>query len=102
MRADFARGVDSTHSAEVCLVTRGDARSRCDKPVKAGEVLGRVESIERNGRRVSPRLSFRQRVVGLVLRRSAWATWQYMRVVNRMRKFGGVGAAMPETPPGIG
>ena len=46
MRADFARWVDSTHWADGCLVTRGDARSRCDKPVKAGEVLGRVESAD--------------------------------------------------------
>ncbi len=96
------RWVDSTRWVGGCIVARGDARPRCDEPVRASEVIGRVEGILRNGRRVSERLSFRQRVVGLVLRRSAWATWQYMRVVNRMRRFGGVGAALPETPQGIG
>ncbi len=84
-----------------CIVARGDARPCCDQPVRASEVIGRVESILRNGRPVSPRFSFRQRVVGLVLRRSAWATWQYMRVVNRVRRFGGVAAALPETPQGL-
>ena len=65
MRVDFARWVDSTHGADGCLVTRGDARSRCDKPVKASEVLGRVESAMRNGRPVNLQPSLWHRRSGL-------------------------------------
>ena len=76
------------HWQEDCAVTRGDLHPCLDLPTPAGDVIGRVETIERNGRRVSPRLSLRQSAVGFVLRRSQRATWHYMRAVNWIRRFG--------------
>src|SRR5437016_4658688 len=53
-------------------VTRGDALLDTDPPVRAGEVLGRVESIERGGSRVAVarEVSWGRRVAGAVLRQS--------------------------------
>src|SRR5579864_3822098 len=42
----------SADSSEPYLVTRGDRLRRDDMPIPAGEVLGRVVSIERKNRRV--------------------------------------------------
>ena len=41
------------HWQEGCVVTRGDSHPCLDRPTPAGEVIGRVESIQRDGRRVS-------------------------------------------------
>ena len=95
----FVRWVDSTHGAGDCAVTRGDARSRCDKPVKASEVLGRVESAMRNGRPVNLQPSLRHKVLASVLRRSQVCTEIYLRLASRMRRFGAGGAVLePESP----
>jgi signal peptidase len=75
------------------VVARGDAHFCLDRPAPASDVIGRVESIERDGRTVTPRLSIQQSVVGFVLRRSQRATRFYMRVVNRMRRFAAAKAA---------
>ena len=56
------------------LRTRGDALPSCDPPLVETEVLGRLATVERNGRRMAPpRLGpVRSLVAGLV-RRSPWA-----------------------------
>jgi len=36
------------------FILRGDAASACDAPVKAGQILGKVVSIERNGFSIDP------------------------------------------------
>ena len=36
------------------FVVRGDASRSCDDPVKAGQILGKVVSIERNGCHIDP------------------------------------------------
>jgi signal peptidase I len=95
----FVRWVDSTHWADGCLVTRGDARPRYDQPVKAGEVLGRVESALRNGRPVNLQPSLWHRVLASVFRRSEWCASIYLRLSSRMRRFGTGGAVLePESP----
>ena len=43
------------------MVTRGDALLDPDPPVRAGDVLGRVESIERGGSRVAREVSWGRR-----------------------------------------
>jgi signal peptidase I len=68
------------------VVTRGDARPRCDEPVGTAEVLGRVDSVLRDGRPIRPEISFWNRAVAFVLRHSDWCTWLYLRVVCRLRK----------------
>jgi hypothetical protein len=35
---------------DISFILRGDASSICDEPVEAGQVLGKVVSVERNGR----------------------------------------------------
>jgi hypothetical protein len=65
-------------------------------------VIGRVESIERDGREVSSRISFRQSVVGFILRRSRRAIWHYMRAANWMRRFERGGSAEPGIPQALG
>lgn len=49
---------------------RGDASSSCDEPVKAGQILGKVVSIERNGRCINP-YSWTHRLTCFVL---SWAS----------------------------
>jgi len=56
------------------LRTRGDALASCDAPLVESEVLGRLATVERKGRRLPPpRLGpVRSLLAGLV-RRSPWA-----------------------------
>jgi hypothetical protein len=45
-----------------CLfILRGDASPACDAPVKAGQILGKVVSIQRNGRSIEP-YSFKYKI----------------------------------------
>jgi len=44
----------SVLSAHHCFIFRGDASTACDAPVKAGQILGKVVSIERNGFNIDP------------------------------------------------
>jgi signal peptidase I len=69
------------------IVTRGDARRRLDKPVEAGQIVGRVESVMRNGRPVDFRNSLRQQLVSVCLRRSEWCTWFFLRFSSKMRNM---------------
>jgi signal peptidase I len=90
------------HWREGCVVTRGDSHPCLDRPTPGGDVIGRVESIERDGREVSSRISFRQSVVGFILRRSRRAIWHYMRAANWMRRFERGGSAEPGIPQALG
>ena len=47
-------GVKSSSSEALKFVLCGDAAPACDDPVKAVQILGRVVSIERNGRTIDP------------------------------------------------
>jgi signal peptidase I len=76
------------------IVTRGDARPCLDDPIAAGEIVGCVESVLRNGRPVNPRISLWQRSVAAALRRSEWCTWFFLRFSSRMRRMGIAGAAL--------
>ena len=42
----------SSLSPHHLFILRGDASGRCDEPITAGQVLGKVVSVERNGRRI--------------------------------------------------
>jgi len=66
------------------LRTRGDALPACDAPLGETEVLGRLATVERKGRRLPPpRLGpVRSLVAGLV-RRSAWAARALVAAHNR-------------------
>jgi hypothetical protein len=57
-------------SAALHFALRGDASPVCDEPVKAGQILGKVVSIERNGRRINP-YSWTHRLACFVL---SWAS----------------------------
>jgi signal peptidase I len=87
------------HWASDRVVTRGDARPRHDQPVKASEVIGRVESAVRNGRPVNLEQSIGQRVLASVLRRSQGCTEIYLRLASRMRRFGAGGAVLEPGSP---
>jgi hypothetical protein len=39
---------------DISFVLRGDAALACDEPVEPGQVLGRVVSVQRHGRRLDP------------------------------------------------
>jgi hypothetical protein len=75
------------------IVTRGDARRRLDKPVEPSQIVGRVEIVMRNGRRVDSRDSLWKQVVAVCLRRSEWCTWFFLRFSSKMRKMGLFGFA---------
>ena len=76
-----------------CVVARGDARPLCDRPVKASEVVGRVEAIRRNGRPVRLQPRFWQRAAAFVLRRSEGFTRVFLRLGPWLRKIGVTQAA---------
>jgi hypothetical protein len=47
-------GVKRSSSAALEFVLCGDASGACDDPVKAGQILGKVVSIQRNGCTIDP------------------------------------------------
>ena len=71
----------SADSSEPYLVTRGDRMLRDDAPIHAGELLGRVASIERKNRRVNvyPFSNGIGQALCVVLRRSERATRLFLR-----------------------
>jgi signal peptidase I len=71
----------SAGSSEPYLVTRGDRSLRDDAPIHAGELLGRVVSIERKNRRVNvcPFSNKAGQALCAVLRRSERATNLFLR-----------------------
>ena len=44
----------SAHSPQQLFLLRGDASVNCDRPVEGGQILGKVVSVERHGRLISP------------------------------------------------
>ena len=80
------------------LVTRGDARPRFDEPVKPADVVGRVESIQRDGRVVHAQPSAWQRIAASILRRSELSTRLFLRLGPKIRNFG----VMKGVPAGSG
>ena len=67
------------------LITRGDSLRRNDAPVDEEQVLGRVVSISRNGRAISPDFTPRRRMAACVLRRSDFAGRVLLRWAKRSR-----------------
>jgi hypothetical protein len=62
--------VQSANGRSVGLVLRGDGAHSCDRPIHLAQVLGRVLSVERDGRRMDldPMGPAWSRAIGLALR----------------------------------
>jgi signal peptidase I len=69
---------------EPCLITRGDRLSHNDPPLPSSALLGRVECIERYGRRFqsATRLNIWERLIAPLLRFSDRATYLYLRLAE--------------------
>ena len=67
-----------------CLITRGDRLRHNDPLVPSSALLGRVECIERYGRRFQPApwLNIWERLIAPLLRFSDRATYLYLRLVE--------------------
>ena len=52
-RSSIFHPLSSTLSPHYSFILRGDASSTCDAPVESGQVLGKVVSVERNGREIA-------------------------------------------------
>jgi len=76
----------SIQVGEEFFLTRGDSLPLHDSPIPPSEVLGLVESAQRNGRTVRLYPSPWQRVVATLLRRSDWFTRLYLRLSDRARR----------------
>ena len=76
-------------SAQPVLITQGDAVPAPDPPVTTDEFLGKVTSIERRGKRISPsgRLSMAGRMIAAVAGRSARAN-RILQRVHALRPLG--------------
>lgn len=69
------------------LLTQGDSLPTMDLPVQAHEVVGRVVSIERNGRKLSPEQSFLQSMAAALIRRSEWCKRLYFRLSFKLEEL---------------
>jgi hypothetical protein len=67
------------------MVTRGDSIACFDAPVRAGEIVGRVESICRGGRAFNPEQRAWQRVAAWILRKSDFCMRATLYVSRRLR-----------------
>ena len=72
----------SSDSADLRVRTQGDAVPQLDSPVPGGNLLGKVSSIVRHGKRIPPRksLRFSERAVAAVFRRSPLAARVFVGV----------------------
>ena len=69
------------------LVTRGDALELQDPSVRQDQLLGRVVTLTRNGRRRQPpSLTIGRRIAAAVVRRSARARWLLVAVARVRRR----------------
>jgi hypothetical protein len=68
------------------IITRGDALACFDPPVRASEIVGRVESIYRNGRKFSPEQRLWQRVAAWTLRNSDLSMRTTLFLGRRLRR----------------
>lgn len=57
-----------------CVVTSGDSLREVDRPVFAHELLGRVTSIVRGPRQISPQVTLFQKLISNLLRNSDFLT----------------------------
>ena len=64
------------------LITRGDSLPCDDAPVHEDQILGRVVSISRNGRPISPDFTRSRRIAAWVLRRSDLAGRVFLRFTS--------------------
>jgi signal peptidase len=71
-------------------VTRGDRLKYDDAPVSSHELLGRVVSIQRGSRRLSPHLTFWNKIGSSILSRSEFCT----RLLLRLRRIAMWGAGL--------
>ena len=62
---ESSAGCDPVPGPHRCFTLRGDAASVCDDHVTAEQILGRVVSIEKNGRHINP-YSLKQKIHCLV------------------------------------
>ena len=53
-RSDSPTGVITSTSETLRFILRGDARPACDDPINAEQILGKIVSVERNGRCINP------------------------------------------------
>ena len=65
-------------------ITQGDAVARPDAPVSEAELVGRVVSVRRGGRKVDPRFTARRKMAAWALRRSELLTRVVLGVVARI------------------
>jgi hypothetical protein len=82
--------VQSAPGRSVGFVLRGDAARSCDGPIHLAQVLGRVLSVERDGRRVHLDLmgSAWSRALGYTLRVTREARMKAARIVDRSYQKG--------------
>jgi signal peptidase I len=71
------------------IIARGDALSFPDEPVLFSDVVGRVESVLRNGRPVDLRGSLLCRGIAFVLRNSGSFAGLFLRLIFRLRTIQG-------------
>ncbi len=81
------------------VITRGDSLPKCDQPVKAGDVVGQVVGISRNGRSVPFEQVLWQRVVASILRRSRLLRRGTAYVHRHLWKTGATQGAVADPSP---
>jgi len=69
------------------VLTQGDSLPTLDPPVNTQEVVGRVVSIQRNGRSFNPRQSLWQAAAAGVMRRSERCKRLYLRLSGKLEQF---------------
>ena len=66
------------------IITRGDTVSHCDPPVSVSDILGQVSYVERDGRRIGPGRSRRQRLAAWFLQRFGFCVRLMLFLHRRM------------------
>ena len=75
------------NAGEPCLITRGDRLQHDDPPVFSTEILGRVISLVRDGRRLSLDPRVPNSLFGRLLRASDHVTFLYVRLLAGWRRL---------------
>ena len=86
-----AQGEPFAAQGEALLITRGDRLGHNDPPVSSSELLGRVISIERDGRQIesTAQASGWRRGIVRLLQTSDYATYAYVRLAALWGRFVG-------------
>jgi len=66
------------------LLTQGDARPRPDGQIRTSDIVGRVDTVVRNGKPVKPAGRHWRSSVAVVFRRSELAASLFLRLASRM------------------